>query len=584
MMFDAINRFADTMAAFKSVRESPEGKTEEIDKCIQAFNKSVEQAKAHKLKAKDKSIQEIYDASTKVLKDTLDGLTKELEKARNGMQFIQDYENSLNVVVFGKVKAGKSYLGNLMMGNAIRKLPTKTSYDRLEQPKVNVYDQGTCTTQDKLKEVTEENDASGGFGFDNRDATRVSQLFGLGGMTWVDTPGFGSLTEENQELARESVKNADLVIFASNSDAAGTQQDFQEMKELYDMGKRFLLVLTQSDTLNDCDDDGNIIFDDDGNIVQIPAPKSDDNRRTTENCMKETLKKHGIKLGDENILTISAFLGLTALEKGDEALFESSNMGKFWNLLSDITKDEGKDLSKKTCGDRVNTALQNLQDKLEDAKKKLLDGNASREQQERDMKDKAALTIRDAKDECSQKVASLIQEKSKKVEETKEPFSAADLKQILSKVVYETVMDACKKQFDAMAQMTKLSGYQEKLKLDSIGDLAMRQDKISYTYKRVIEVERDPRGLFEHIGAFFGKDYYTHRTIGETREKTIDLGVNVQEIQAKAHSSLEKILEKQAPQLIQEIIDYYSAPLRKMQDKALAAIQTAEKELEQLKC
>lgn len=581
MMFDAINRFANTMAdtvtKFKGVRESAEGKTEEIEQCIETFNKSVEKAKAHKLKAKDKSIQEIYDVSTKVLKNTLDGLKKELEEAKDGMQFIQDYEDSLNVVVFGKVKAGKSYLGNLMMGNAIRKLHTKTSYDRLEQPKVKVYDQGTCTTQDKLKEVTEENDASGGFGVDNREATRVIQLFHLGAMTWVDTPGFGSLTEENQELARKHVKNADLVIFASNSDAAGTQQDFQEMKELYDMGKRFLLVVTQSDTLEeDCDDDGN--------IIQIPAPKSDDDRSKTESYMKETLKKHGIKLGDENILTISAFLGLTALEKGEEALFESSNMGKFWNLLSDITEQEGTILSKKTCGDRVNTALQNLQDKLEDAKKKLLDGNASREQQERDMKDKAALTIRDAKDECSQKVASLIQEKSKKVEETKEPFSAADLKQILSKVVYETVMDACKKQFDAMAQMTKLSGYQEKLKMDSIGDLAMRQDKISYTYKRVIEVERDPRGLFEHIGAFFGKDYYTHRTIGETREKTIDLGVNVQEIQAKAHSSLEKILEKQAPQLIQEIIDYYSAPLREMQSKALAAIQTAEKELEQLKC
>ena len=581
MMFDAINRFADTMAntveKFKGVRESAEGKTEEIDKCIQTFNKSVEQAKAHKLKAKDKSIQEIYDASTKVLKDTLDGLTKELEEARDGMQFIQDNENSLNVVVFGKVKAGKSYLGNLMMGNAIRKLPTKTNYDRLEQPKVKVYDQGTCTTQDKLKEVTEENDASGGFGVDNREATRVIQLFHLGAMTWVDTPGFGSLTEENQELAREYVKNADLVIFASNSDAAGTQQDFQEMKELYDMGKRFLLVLTQSDILEeDCDDEGN--------IVQNPAPKSDDDRRSTENYMKETLKKHGIKLGDENILTISAFLGLTALEKGEEARFESSNMGKFWNLLSDITEQEGTILSKKAFGDRVNTALQSLQDKLKDAEKKLLDGNASREQKERDMKKKAALTIRDAKDECSQKVASLIQEKSKEVEETKEPFSAADLKQILSKVVYETVMDACKKQFDAMAQMTKLSGYQEKLKLDSIGDLAMRQDKISYTYKRVIEVERDPRGFFEHIGAFSGKDYYTHRTIGETREKTNDPGAIVQEIQAKAHSSLEKILEKQAPQLIQEIIDYYSAPLREMQDEAFDAIQTAEKELEQLKC
>lgn len=581
MMFDAINRFADTMAntveKFKGVRESAEGKTEEIDKCIQAFNESVEQAKAHKLKAKDKSIQEIYDVSTKVLKNTLDGLKKELEEAKDGMQFIQDYEDSLNVVVFGKVKAGKSYLGNLMMGNAIRKLHTKTSYDRLEQPKVKVYDQGTCTTQDKLKEVTEENDASGGFGVDNREATRVIQLFHLGAMTWVDTPGFGSLTEENQELARKHVKNADLVIFASNSDAAGTKQDFQEMKKLCDMGKRCLLVVTQSDTLEeDCDDDGN--------IVQIPVPKSDDDRRSTENYMKETLKKHGIKLGDENILTISAFLGLTALEKGEEDLFESSNMGKFWNLLSDITEQEGTILSKKAFGDRVNTALKSLQGKLKDAEKKLLEAKKSQEQKESEMREKATHTIRDAKDECSQKVASLIQEKSKEVEETKEPFSAADLNQILSKVVYETVMDACKKQFDAMAQMTKLSGYQEKLKLDSIGDLAMRQDKISYTYKRVIEVERDPRGFFEHIGAFFGKDYYTHRTIGETREKTIDLGVNVQEIQAKAHSSLEKILEKQAPQLIQEIIDYYSAPLREMQSKALAAIQTAEKELEQLKC
>lgn len=582
MMFDAINRFADTMAntveKFKGVRESAEGKTEEIDKCIQAFNESVEQAKAHKLKAKDKSIQEIYDASTKVLKDTLDGLTKELEEARNGMQFIQDNEDSLNVVVFGKVKAGKSYLGNLMMGNAIRKLSTKTSYDRLEQPKVEVYDQGTCTTQDKLKEVTEENDASGGFGVDNREATRVIQLFHLGAMTWVDTPGFGSVTNENQELAREYVKNADLVIFPSTSDAAGTKQDFQEMKKLCDMGKRCLLVVTQSDTLEeDCDDDGN--------IVQIPVPKSDDDRRSTENYMKETLKKHGIKLGDENILTISAFLGLTALEKGEEDLFESSNMGKFWNLLSDITEQEGTILSKKAFGDRVNTALKSLQGKLKDAEKKLLEAKKSQEQKESEMREKAAHTIRDAKDECSQKVASLIQEKSKEVEETKEPFSAADLNQILSKVVYETVMDACKKQFDAMAQMTKLSGYQEKLKLDSIGDLAMRQDKISYTRTRVIEVERNPRGIWENIGSrIFHKTYYRAKTIGETKEETIDLGVNVQEIQAKAHSSLEKILEKQAPQLIQEIIDYYSAPLREMQDKALAAIQTAEKELEQLKC
>ncbi|MFR6379713.1 MAG: hypothetical protein ACLUNZ_07750 [Evtepia sp.] len=160
------------------------------------------------------------------------------------------------------------------------------------------------------------------------------------------------------------LKTADLVIFASNSDAAGTQQDFQEMKELYDMGKRFLLVLTQSDTLDeDCDDDGN--------IIPILVPKSDDDRRSTENYMKKALGENGIRLGDENILTISAFLGLTALEKGEEALFEGSNMGKFWNLLSDITEQEGMILSKKAFGDRVNTALQSLQDKLKGCRKEI---------------------------------------------------------------------------------------------------------------------------------------------------------------------------------------------------------------------
>lgn len=90
-----------------------------------------------------------------------------------------------------------------------------------------------------------------------KETTSTIQWFDLGGLSWFDTPGIGSVTWENEMLAKEYVKNADLVIFACNSDAAGTRQEFSEMRQLYDMGKPILLLLTQSDTYEyDVDDEG----------------------------------------------------------------------------------------------------------------------------------------------------------------------------------------------------------------------------------------------------------------------------------------------------------------------------------------
>ena len=106
-------------------------------------------------------------------------------------------------------------------------------------------------------------------------------------LQWIDTPGIGSVTWENEILAQDFIDSADLVVYMSHSDAAGTQQDFKELKILHDKGRRFLLLLTQSDTHEeDCDDNGK--------IIKTLVPKSEKDRKSMEDYICDYLRKLGI--------------------------------------------------------------------------------------------------------------------------------------------------------------------------------------------------------------------------------------------------------------------------------------------------
>ena len=84
-----------------------------------------------------------------------------------------------------------------------------------------------------------------------------------------------SSAHRSPNRTKEYVKNADLVIFACNSDAAGTRQEFSEMKQLYDADKPILLLLTQSDTYESD-------IDDEGEEISILVPKSEKDRSDGE--------------------------------------------------------------------------------------------------------------------------------------------------------------------------------------------------------------------------------------------------------------------------------------------------------------
>lgn len=363
-MMKCINQFVDTML---EEQESFENMQNEIsrreDDVLQELsqlgtneNEGIDQIKSDLAKSNDEDMQKIFEKTSEVFSTTLSDVNRKIQEAVKGMDFIQDFEKSFTVSVFGKVKAGKSYIGNLIMGHPLRKAGISSSYDKLKDLTVKVYDRGKMYEQNKLSTAVEEKECNGEeFYVDKNEATSTIQWVNIGGMCWFDTPGIGSVTVENQELAKEYVKNSDLVIFACNSDAAGTRQEFSELRQLHDMDKPILLLLTQSDAY-DYD------VDDDGEEISILVPKSEKDRKDQENYMLETLREQGMEdvLKYADILTVSALLATEAIKNNDEEMFEQSNMGKLFERLTSITKNDAAEIKRNTPKSRINEMIDSI--------------------------------------------------------------------------------------------------------------------------------------------------------------------------------------------------------------------------------
>ncbi len=579
-MYEKINEFVDAMTdseeKFKNIKASFDNRNSSMEKCIQKFHQDVSNVISRKMETEDEDIQKMYNEFIDELRELLSGVALCMENTKKGMKFITDYEQSFNIAVFGKVKAGKSYLGNFIMGNSIRDLGKKTSYDNFSRPSVEVYDRGKKNIQEKLAEISEEGNEE--FRVDPNEATSAIQLFRLGGMTWFDTPGIGSITWENEMLAKEYVDNADLIVYTSNSDAAGTRQDFQEMKELYQKGKAFLLLLTQSDTVEED-------VDEEGEIISSLVPKSEKDRKDTENYICDTLRKDdivGLDRGRE-ILTVSAKLAFTALENEDEQMFEDSNIGKFLEILTDITRNDGAELKMKTPGDRINATVLSILEQLQEAQHILEKYKGSLLGKQKQMNEERELFVERIQPECLKKIGRVIREKSNEIESQEFSISAAELGSLLNREVYQTLSHACIGEFARSGEI--LSKYTEKLNIGSVGELKMKTDTIEYTVQRVVPELRDPQGLWENLGSIFlGKEYYRNQVKEYTETKVVALGVNEQQIMAVARDKINELFEETVPVMVKEISEQLITPMISLLEKADESIGGTIAELEGLKC
>lgn len=574
-MLETINQFVDTMLEEKhqfenlqsEVSRREEDVLAELDE-MEKHQKDIIYSLEDKIKASnDTDMQDIFLKTSDSISQAIRESKSKITEAVKGMTFIHDFEQHFTISVFGKVKAGKSYIGNLVMGQPLRKAGISSSYDKLDDLTVHVYDRGKMFEQKKLSTFEEERECNGEEFYVNKsEATSTIQWVNIGGMCWFDTPGIGSITLENEELAKEYVKNSDLVIFACNSDAAGTRQEFSEIRQLHDMEKPLLLLLTQSD-MYDFD------VDEDGEEISILVPKSQKDRKDQEQYMLDTLREQGMEdvLKYADVLTVSALLAVEALQSKDEEMFEQSNIGKLLEKLTDITKNEAADIKRNTPKSRINEMIDSIVSDLGEVKNQIIYVCSGIEDSKRDLLERKDWMIEQIKGSMHREVMAIV---SRAKAEVEKDSSAVVSEEMLSKEIDRAMNEAVKKVCveEALSSMEKIPDLD--VNLTGIGDMKMRKDSIAYEHTSVHQVPRPASGFLEKVGeTFFHKEYHTWESRTETRYSTFDIGVNDNDIATNIIRQLDAFFTSTVEQFISGLTKGYYEPVELLKEETTAEIE-----------
>lgn len=130
---------------------------------------------------------------------------KQIKVRAKGAQFRENVNDSLLVFVYGKVKSGKSSLGNYVAWGHSEPTAQLKAQAKV-QPVYFSTEQTTVEGGDKHKEA--EHNLQ--FRVGATEATSSIQGFRLPGLTWVDSPGLHSVNQTNGDLAREYVEHAEV--------------------------------------------------------------------------------------------------------------------------------------------------------------------------------------------------------------------------------------------------------------------------------------------------------------------------------------------------------------------------------------
>lgn len=266
-----------------------------------------------------------------------------------GVKFRAHFEDSLLIFVNGKVKSGKSSLGNYMAwGNTDptpemkQGLPAKLTPRFFSHAKTAVKGGDASNEAEKRRE----------FRVGATEATSSIQGFSLPGMTWVDSPGMHSLNVENENLARDYVEHADLILYTMKSDSPGRESDLKEIKALFVKDKAPLLLLTGSD---DMEED---LAEDGDTLVQTVVMKSQERRARQRDYVRAALVEHCGDAVAAKVDIVSFSARYAQLHHDDKAAFTDSGMEQLCTTLYDLCKSEAVRIKQRTPMTNLSNFLQ----------------------------------------------------------------------------------------------------------------------------------------------------------------------------------------------------------------------------------
>lgn len=301
----------------------------EILKDIEAFKEKIEKTNSKDLESKNQEISAFIDEHLAQMKDRIKAWDSFTQKESKQEVFRERLQNAFIVVIYGKVKAGKSSLGNFIARHCLEhQKPKFTSYEKVGE---NVSEKNIDKFAEGITECTSE-----------------IQLFELGGMACVDTPGLCSMTAENGDLAKQYIDAADFIIFPTSSDAPAQNDELEQIKELVaqSKGECIQFLITKSDRSEE--DEVN------GELVKLLSNKPQKDRQRQEEDFKnrliEWVAKHHLEseIQAENVFSISVLTAQKGLENNDEALFAGSNIPQFYKTMQEIVENKAQELKKQS--------------------------------------------------------------------------------------------------------------------------------------------------------------------------------------------------------------------------------------------
>lgn len=484
----------------------------------------------------------------------------------DGKTFVNKFEKSILLIVFADVKAGKSTLGNFISGYDFKETDFEDMY---KKPQFYVYDYSNETDKENKGEKILKNAY---FEEDEIEATSTIQYFTLNeGLTWVDTPGINSLTIENEELAKEYTKFADLILFLTPSNNPFKQDEANQIKKLIQYDKPLLITITKSDIKTRTVKNEK--------LITLEMSKSLEIRNEQENYLSREIEKMGGKniLSKNEYISISTRMARIALKENDEEKFISSNIPKLYKQIGDVISKKALMLKLKRPKDEVNTAISeiiegipelgmkginNIIKDIEDVSLKILEYKNKVDDSKNEILIKAK---QDILVELHQKLYEL--KLNNKIQENE--YLDSEISKIIEKNLYNSLNEA----IGGILSDFKIKGkISPKVSIDS--KYEKKKEIIEYEVLEANERTREARGIVEHLQKWILKKEFTYistRTITMTKE--IDVGDNYSEFVSQIWDVVEieikNIIEKQLDLLKNDYFEMLEGSVLKIKQNLL---------------
>ena len=500
-----------------------------------------------------------------------------------GREFINQFEKSILVVVFGNVNVGKSSIGNLIAGttdstdkDVVLLKKNLTEYFG-QTPEFFEYDLADGSKEHGARKSTHSCFKEGYI----ETTANIQYFTRKEGLTWTDSPGICSVTKENGDLAKKYVEFADLVIFVTTSSSPFKFDEIQELKKMFCQKKKPMLLLINKSDVKEKDEV-------DGKIVTILKAKSAENRKKQEDYAQEAFRKEtGDIVTELDAISVSTYLALDAIKNQDAEKFYDSGYPRFLDKLGNVCSEQAVNLKMNAPRLRVKAMIEELieggslgkneimgvRQYQEQLKMLLKQIEQTKEQMKQVAEDAIARIISQAMGE----IISCVQDSSRDIRSGGQVALDEKINQIITKeatAVLQTSIQSVLADYanyaSAIAQYKGISGVQ----------LASKMETFERKVYETKTVSRNPRGLIENIEHIVWKKEFTETKVRtRTITESFANGDNSAEVIETVASNVRNTITSYVHTVVEDIQEGYFAKEEKMIEMLLNLLNQLEANL-----